>query len=87
MQPFPVLPGIINEIIITEDDNAMANKNLIAKEELLEFVEMSGSELSKDDFVGIDSDDFIDYAWLMKNNLATLSIKKMLEIYKNEMAI
>ena len=67
-----------------KDENSLIKEERLTKEELLEFIEISDSGLTRDDFSDIDLDDFIKYAWLTRNNLATLNINKILELYKSK---
>ena len=75
--------GVSDDDTLAEEDKSMPNKNLITKEKLLEFVKINDTGLDEDDFANIDIDGFIDYAWLSENNLATLNIKAVLELYKS----
>ena len=76
-------PKILGENTLAEEDKSMSNKNLVTKDELLEFIEINDIGLSKDDFADIDVNEFIDYAWLSKDNLGRVNIKNNLEIYKS----
>jgi hypothetical protein len=73
----------LDENILVEEDNSMSNEPLLTEVELLEFIEMNDTGLSKDDFADVNIDEFIEHTRLSMSRLATANIKNRLELFKS----